>query len=92
MARTLFNMIPLLQKPLVNEHATLLTLFMNAVQEVLDHSGQDRPLDAKERAAMKGLLKYLPLGKPVASPFDPESIKFMVGRDAVVTYDEVFDR
>jgi len=36
-------MVPLLQGPLVNRHATLITIFMNAVDENL--TGQDRMVD-----------------------------------------------
>lgn len=84
-------MVPLLQSPLVNPHATLITLFLNAVEATL--SEQDRLHGLTEHSAVtRRLFKYLPpKGRP-ASPYDPELVKFNLGRDLVTTYDNVFDR
>jgi hypothetical protein len=84
-------MIPLLQGPLVNPHATLITLFMNAVDENI--TDQDRLSDmTRNSPTTKRLLKYLrPKGVPTNS-YDPEIIKMSYARDNVATYDHIFDR
>jgi hypothetical protein len=84
-------MVPLLQTPLENPHATLITLFMNAVDETL--TDQDRLHDLTAHSpTTKSLLKYLPpKGRPT-SIYDPELVKFDLGRDLITTYDHIFDR
>lgn len=84
-------MVPLLQTPLENPHATLITLFMNAVDETLTDQDKIQGLTAHSPIT-KCLLKYLPpQGRPT-SPYAPELIKFNLGRDLVRTYDHIFDR
>ncbi|GIJ91024.1 hypothetical protein Asppvi_009989 [Aspergillus pseudoviridinutans] len=88
---TLSLMVPLLQTPLENPHASLITLFMNAVDETL--TDEDRIQDLKPHSpTTKRVFKYLPpQGKPT-SLYDPELIKFNLGRDLVRTYDHIFER
>ncbi|KAK4237717.1 hypothetical protein C8A03DRAFT_44438 [Achaetomium macrosporum] len=89
--RTLAVMVPLLQSPLANPHATLITLFMNAVDENMTDA--DRIADmARHSPATKRLLKYLPLKGMPNSQSDPELIKFIFARDSVATHDHIFDR
>lgn len=52
-------MVPLLQAPLENPHATLITLFMNAVDETLTDQDKLRDL-TPHSTTIKRLLKYLP--------------------------------
>ncbi|GFG26617.1 monoterpene epsilon-lactone hydrolase [Aspergillus udagawae] len=88
---TLRLMVPLLQTPLDNPHATLVTLFMNAVDETLTDEDRIQDLTAHSPTT-KRLFKYLPpKGRPT-SPYDPELIKFNLGRDLVKPYDHIFDR
>jgi hypothetical protein len=88
---TLALMIPLLQPPIENPHATLITLFMNSVAEVSTEQDQIRDMAPNSQTAKK-LLKYLPpKGRP-SSPYDPVLIKFSLGRDLVTTYNHIFDR
>jgi hypothetical protein len=80
-------MLPLLQTPLQNPHATLITLFMNAVEETLTDKDRMQGLTPHSRET-KDLFQYLG-----ASPVNkPDVIKLMVGRDLVTKYDHIFDR
>jgi hypothetical protein len=84
-------MVPLLQTPLDNPHATLVTLFMNAVDETLTDEDRIQDLTAHSPTT-KRLFKYLPPKRRPTSPYDPELIKFNLGRDLVKPYDHIFDR
>lgn len=86
--RTLGLMVPLLQAPHINPHATLITLFMNAVEEITT----DRDRKASMTLASKRLLKYLPIKARPTNPSGPDIIKFTYALDQVATYDHVFDR
>lgn len=85
-------MIPLLQEPLTNPHATLITLLMNVVDENI--TDLDRMADAAPHSpTSKRLLKYLPLrGLAPTNLSDPRIIKLSFARDLVATYDHIFDR
>lgn len=85
-------MVPLLQNPIQNPHATLITLFMNAVEEAMttfEDRLQGLTPDSRET---KSLLKYLPPKGGPSSRYDPTLIKFQHGRELVATYDHVFER
>ena len=84
-------MIPLLQNPVQNSHVTMITLFMNAVDENLTDDDEMKSLTPHSRET-KDLLRYLPPKRARNSRYDPAIIKFNVGRDLVTTYDQVFDR
>ncbi|KAJ0336226.1 hypothetical protein KNSL1_013354 [Colletotrichum chrysophilum] len=88
---TLNLMIPLLQSPLVDPHGTLITLFMNAVDE--NATEMERLTDMKaDGMVMKRIHKYLsPSGRPL-NYYDTTIFKIMAARDCVPTYDHVFDR
>jgi hypothetical protein len=84
-------MSPLLQAPHINPHATLITLFMNAVDENMTQ--QDQMADATMHSpSTKRLLKFIPPNHPPTSRYDPDIIKFTYARDFVRTYDSIFDR
>lgn len=86
-------MVPLLQTPLENPHATLITLFMNAVDETL--TDQDKLRDMTSNlSTSKRLFEYLnPKGGPrPTSSYDPLFIKSNLGRDLLAAYDHTFDR
>lgn len=87
--RTLLVAVPLLQSSHFNPHATLLTLFMNAVDETT--TDEDRIRDSRPNSSStKRLLRYLPPdGRPMSS-YDPRIIKFNLGRDLVTDYRHIF--
>lgn len=88
MQNTIRLMMPLLQIPLINPHATLITLFMNAVDEHLTE--QDRIADITPQIlTTKRLFQYLPPKGMPMNPFDPESIKISFAQHTVATYDKV---
>jgi hypothetical protein len=81
----------LLQGLLINPHATLIALFMNAVDE--NTTEKDRIVDmGLHSPTMKRPLKYLPLNGRPTNPSDPEVIKFSYARAYVATYDHIFNR
>ncbi len=86
--RTLIVMVPLLQTHIENPHATLITLFMNAVAETM--TDQDRKSDSS--IAMKRLLQYLPMMALLTSTYDPEVIKLLIAKDIVAPSDHIFGR
>ncbi|CZS75064.1 unnamed protein product [Fusarium graminearum] len=89
--QTVGIMSPLLQAPHINPHATLITLFMNAVDENMTQ--QDQMADATMHSpSTKRLLKFIPPNHPPTSRYDPDIIKFTYARDFVRTYDSIFDR
>ncbi|KAJ6014888.1 hypothetical protein N7540_009479 [Penicillium herquei] len=89
--RTLGLMVPLLQPPLRNPHATLISLFMNAIEETM--TDEDRIREAQRNSpATKKLLKYLPPNRPLSSRYDPALIKFNFSRDLVTNYDDIFSK
>lgn len=79
-------MIPLLQRPLVNPHATLITLFMNAVPENLTDTERLADLDAER------IVRYLSLSSMPTNACDPVIFKVLMARNAVATHDRTFDR
>ncbi|RDA90834.1 hypothetical protein CP533_1556 [Ophiocordyceps camponoti-saundersi (nom. inval.)] len=85
---TLLHLIPMLQSPETNPHATLITLFMNAVEETITEPEKVRKLDlgARER-----LQTYL-LGSFLERSPHVELVKAAMGMDIVIRYDDVFDR
>lgn len=85
-------MLPLLHGPLINPHATLIVLFMNAVEETM--TNQDRIAEVTPHSqTTQRLSKYLPIkGPPSGITYDPRIIKMSLARDAVTTFDHIFDR
>ena len=68
-------MVPLLQGPHVNPHTTLITLFMNAVDENM--TNQNRITQAKDILTANHLLKHLPSKQTLFNPYNTEVIKFL---------------
>ncbi|KAF3387278.1 hypothetical protein F1880_000152 [Penicillium rolfsii] len=92
--RTLAHMVPLLQNNEQNPHATLITLFMNAVEETMTTMNPEdglQGLDPNSRAS-RDLLKYIPPKEKPRSIYDPSLIKFQHARELVAKYDHVFER
>lgn len=84
-------MAPLLQPVSENPHATLITLFMNAVDETLTDEDRIREM-TPHSSSTKRLLQYFPDKKPAVSKYDPQLIKFALARDIITVYDDIFDR
>ena len=78
-------MVPLLHWPLVNPHATLITLFMNAVHETIDQVQIAQP-------TMSLVREYMPLKTKPFGPYDPEMIKLAFARGRLGTFDGVFNK
>lgn len=85
-------MVPLLEPLVINPHATIITLFMNAVDENLTE--QDRLAGITPQSpAMQRLAKYLPPKfRQRPSRWSPELIIFTFVGDLVRTYDHIFER
>ncbi|RYP39103.1 hypothetical protein DL766_000559 [Monosporascus sp. MC13-8B] len=95
---TLKTFAPLLQLPSVNEYATLVTLFMNAVAEMRMMAAStlpfiDYPFREDHREQMKKVLQYMPeLGRRVSRPYDPSVIKLISALSLVHDMDKNFNR
>lgn len=85
-------MVPLLQVPLDNPYATLITLFMNAVMEATTMQDNFDRIGPTTKPLVKYLPKLGPHEVSTVSTCHPEIIKFALGRDVVSTYDHIFDR
>lgn len=86
-AQTVYYLGPLLKSPKMNPSATLITLFMNAVAEVVTPT--DEKADLKE--GMRTLFKYLPqVG--MRSMHDAEFLRHTACCDLVRDFDKYFDR
>ena len=84
-------MVPLLQGAAVNPHATLITLFMNAVDENITKQDQMAELTESSQSS-KRLVKYVPPTETLTGTHDPALIKFSFAHDLVVSYERYFDR
>lgn len=85
--RTLAILSPLLQERTENPHATLITLFMNAVGEVA-HSVKPSHNDIMFR--MRKVRAYLPVTGPLRSRYDPTMILHSSALDLLRDNDELF--
>ncbi|KAJ6011517.1 hypothetical protein N7451_002929 [Penicillium sp. IBT 35674x] len=89
--RTLNLMAPLLQSPLQNPHATLITLFLNTVNDNL--TAQDKlQIVSMESREMKSLFEFLPPNGSPIDGFETGVVKFSFAREIVGRYDHVFGR
>ncbi|PFH56468.1 hypothetical protein XA68_16469 [Ophiocordyceps unilateralis] len=86
--RTLFYAMPMLQPVAYNRHATLITLFMNAVEDTL--TSQDK-VQKVDNASSARLRSYIKEGRLEKSP-NVEVMKTAMGLDIVSQYDDTFDR
>lgn len=89
--RTLNLMVPLLQSPLQNPHATLITLFLNTVNDTLTAQDKLQSVSMTGRE-MKSLFEYLPPNGCPIDGFETGVVKFTFAREIVGKYDHVFDR
>jgi hypothetical protein len=88
-ARTLSLLSPFLQKPTDNSHATMITLFMNAVPEMVNLGPPNR---AEATSLLLKVAKYLPATRPPRSEYDPGTIKYVAAHDLVRDNDMYFDQ
>lgn len=84
-------MIPLLQSPLDNPHATLITLFMNAVDENITDAERRSHMNA-QGPTMKHILQHLSFSPRQLIPNDPAIFKILAAQDCVANHDSTFDR
>ena len=83
-------MVPLLQGPLINPHATLITLLINAVLETLTGSLHEMP-SMSHMPTLHRALEYLPLQEAPLSQYDPKFIKLRVADDKLRLFNGTFD-
>ncbi|KAM0234889.1 hypothetical protein ACHAPO_006253 [Fusarium lateritium] len=84
-------MSPLLETPSTNPHATLITLFMNIVDENVSEDEQKDDASVGSPTS-KCLLQFLPLTRPRMGKYDPDLIKLVHARDHVRDFDYIFRR
>ncbi|KAL6702167.1 hypothetical protein J3F84DRAFT_399618 [Trichoderma pleuroticola] len=94
MHHTAFVMGPLLQPPRANPHATLITLFRNAIRETM--TMQDRMMDMytrrPETKLMREYISYIG-GKSFHHPLlDHRPVMWTYAQANVAAYDPIFDR
>ncbi|KAL7909005.1 hypothetical protein GGI35DRAFT_493828 [Trichoderma velutinum] len=95
---TAFIMGSLLQAPFTNPHATLITLFRNAIRETM--TMQDRVMDMytyrPETKLIREYFSYIGIKSgydPMAGPkVDPKAIMWTYAQANVAAYDPIFDR
>ncbi|KAL5584374.1 hypothetical protein FOVSG1_013763 [Fusarium oxysporum f. sp. vasinfectum] len=88
--RTVELLAPLLRvrAPSINPHATLITLFLNTVQE---YSTQEDNLKTVKALAGR-IFKYLPPPRPIKGGIDPFSVMGTYAQGRVQNYDDNFER
>lgn len=95
---TLKIFAPLLQTFLINRHATLVTLFLNSIDEMRMLAQHipifvDCPFRENQMEQTKKVLQYMPeLGRRVSHPYHPTSIKLIVGLSLVHDMEKHFNR
>jgi hypothetical protein len=87
--RTLSLLSPYLQKRIDNSHATMITLFMNAVAEMV-HSGP--PNRAEAISLSLKVDEYLPVTRPPRSEYDPAAVQRVAAHDLVRDNDKYFNQ
>ncbi|OJJ76995.1 hypothetical protein ASPBRDRAFT_49989 [Aspergillus brasiliensis CBS 101740] len=88
--KTLRAMVPLLQKPVDNPHATLITLFLNAVKESL--TGQDKAKEMFQLHTNKHLSEYLPSNEPSVEAHCTRIAQLIVVQEMITDYNHIFER
>lgn len=89
--RTLEAMLPLLQSPQDNPHATLIIMFKNAVDEAMTE--EDKLIsEASKTSTMRRVLWYLPIKRIPSTIFDGDFFRFMTAFDLFRKKDAIFDR
>ncbi|KAF5577993.1 hypothetical protein FPCIR_11794 [Fusarium pseudocircinatum] len=87
---TVAVMAPLLRSSTANPHATLITRFVDAIQENM--TSEDRLGFDKVEEMVTALEGYLPAPPLPTTNWDTVIIKWMFASDLVRTFDHVFDR
>ncbi|EME83216.1 uncharacterized protein MYCFIDRAFT_45968 [Pseudocercospora fijiensis CIRAD86] len=90
-ARTVSSLAPLLDPPHINQHATLITLFMNAIGEADQTFPDDASRQADKNKAQSYVLANGP-PKPSKSFYSPVLIKLACGLDLVHDMDKSFEK
>ncbi|KAL8703599.1 MAG: hypothetical protein Q9201_003224 [Fulgogasparrea decipioides] len=88
--RTLAIFAPLIKKPSVNPHATLITLFLNAC-EIADREMGNHDNKSLQKKQMDAVMKYThsnPLD--LLNPNSAAMFKFIAGKELVRDYDGIF--
>ncbi|KAF4500706.1 hypothetical protein FAGAP_3069 [Fusarium agapanthi] len=84
-------MAPLLREPSINPHATLITLFMNMVDEnwtMMDDFADCLPTSLANRRRVH----CIPPVHPLMGPGDPTMVKITYGASHLREYDNIFER
>jgi hypothetical protein len=81
LAPTIGIFTPLLEAPTANPHATLITLFMNAIEEEFRECGEDHNASIM-RKEISLLTKYIPY-RPNLNDYDPDFIKLSFAKPLV---------
>ncbi|KAF5534428.1 hypothetical protein FPHYL_13431 [Fusarium phyllophilum] len=91
---TVAMMAPLLRSSTVNPHATLVTRFMEAIQENMtsDDRVGPRPGSDKHNEMVTLLENYLPEPVLPNTTWDAIIVKYVYATDLVRTYDHIFDK
>ena len=84
-------MAPLLEAPRVNQHATLITLFMNAVEESITEKERYASIKPNSETT-RALAQYLPVKAQLSSRYDPQLVISLCAREIIGKYDSPFDR
>ena len=79
----------MLQSPLENPHATLITLFLNAVHETMTAEETSSGMDTSGASCLKA---YLSTQGPPSPALNSVAVKYIGGWDLIRDYDHIFDR
>ncbi|RBA21223.1 hypothetical protein FPRO05_07537 [Fusarium proliferatum] len=91
---TVAVMAPLLRSPTVNPHATLITRFMDAIQENMTSEDRVGPTPGSDKhEEMVALLDgYFPETALPTTTWDAIIVKFVLASDLIRTFDHIFDK
>ena len=89
--RTLAILTPLLRSPAENPKATIITLFMNAIDETLTDDDRMRDMTTNS-ASTKRLMQLIPRRGVSLSEYDPTLMKFIQGRALLTDFEDIFSR
>lgn len=87
-AGTVGQLSRFLQEPEANQHATLLTLFLNAIPEEMTQQEDQQDMNRDLGKAMN----YVPLLGPPQGMGDPRMLMLMEARSLLRDNDKYFDR
>ncbi|KAL8726781.1 MAG: hypothetical protein Q9181_005920, partial [Wetmoreana brouardii] len=89
--KTLAIFAPLIKKPSVNPHATLITLFINAC-EIADREMGNRDYEPLQKKLMEEVMRYThPNPLDSMSPNSAGMLEFIAGKELVRDYDQIFE-